>query len=198
MTTIKNITHPFVVLRSLGLLVALTLSGVTPTLAQGQNQDMVQQKLRELQGKLQVLNSEIYEVQNEANRSPEVQQALLNYSEVLTEEMKKIDPENQSLIDQRQAAYKQILKVNFGEMTPEKESQLQEIGQEFNSIRRQLGETEAQANRTERASSALNEYNEVVMARMAEMNPGIQEKIEQREAISREFTNLRNAIMQNQ
>ena len=185
-------------LRSLGLLAALLLSAAVPTLAQNQDQDMIQQKLQELQGELQVLNSEIFEVQNQANRSPEVQQALLNYNEVLTEEMKKIDPENESLIDQRQASYEQILKMNSGEMTPEKKTQLQGIGEKFNSIRQQLGETEAMANRSERASSAMNQYNEAVLNRMTQMNPQIQDKIERRESISQEFTRLRNAIIQQQ
>jgi len=151
-----------------------------------------------LQSKLQTLNAEIYEVQSEANRSPEVQQALLNYSTVLTEEMKKIDPENKSLIDERQAIYEQLLRLNTGEMTEEKESQLQEIGQKFNSIRQQLAQTEAQANQTAKASAAMEGYNQIVMSKMTEIDSGIQEKIERREALGREFTDLRNAVIQQQ
>lgn len=158
----------------------------------------MQQKLQELQNKMQTLNAEIYEVQSEANRSPEVQQALLNYNKVLTEEMKKIDPENKSLIDERQEIYEQLLRLNTGEMTPEKESQLEEIGQKFNSIRQQLAQTEAQANQTAEASAAMEGYNQVVMSEMTEIEPGIEEKIERREALGREFTDLRNAVMQQQ
>lgn len=206
MTTITHKYHVSKIIRSLALFASVSLLAAVPALAQsqgqaqgqGQDQDLVQQKLQELQNKMQTLNAEIYEVQSEANRAPEVQQALLNYNKVLTEEMKKIDPENKSLIDERQEIYEQLLRLNTGEMTPEKESQLEEIGQKFNSIRQQLAQTEAQANQTAEASAAMEGYNQVVMSEMTEIEPGIEEKIERREALGREFTDLRNAVMQQQ
>lgn len=202
MTTITHKYHVSTIIRSLALFVSASLFAAVPALAQGQSQgqdqDLVQQKLQELQSKMQTLNAEVYEVQSEANRAPEVQKALQNYSEVLTEEMKKIDPENESLIDQRQETYEQLLRLNKGEMTPEKESQLQEIGQKFNSIRQQLAQTEAQANQTAEARAAMEGYNQVVMDKMTQIEPGIEKKIEEREALSREFTDLRNAVIQQQ
>jgi chromosome segregation ATPase len=122
----------------------------------------------------------------------------MNYSKVLTEEMKKIDPENKSLIEERQAVYEQLVRLNSGEKTAEKESKRQELGQKFNSIRQQLAQTEAQANETAEARAAMEGYNQIVTEKMAEINPDIQQKLERREQLGREFTDLRNAIIQQQ
>lgn len=204
MTKLKNIYHTSGILRSLAFFSVLALFVSAPAMAQNaqnaqnQNQDMIQERLQKLQAELQGLNAEIYEVQNKANRSPEVQKALMNYNKVLTEEMKKIDPENKSLIDQRKETYEKLLNLNAGEMTPEKESQLQEVGEQFNSIRQQLAQTEAQANQTEKAAAAMEAYNQVVLKKMTAMDPQIEGKIEEREEIGKEFTDLRNAIIQQQ
>lgn len=196
MKQIKQTRHLSPLLRPLAFLAALSLCAATPALAQ--NQDVVQEKLQSLQAEIQTLNDAIYELQREANRSPEVREALINYGEVLTEEMKKIDPDNASLIDQRQATYKELLRLNTGEMTAEKEAQLQETGQQFNSIRQQLAKTEAQANETAEARVAMEGYNQAVMSKMTELDPQVEAKIEKRESLNNEFSGLREAIIRQQ
>lgn len=196
MTTNTHTYHVSAIIRALALFVSMSLFAALSALAQ--DQDPVQQKLQDLQSKLQTLNAEIYEVQNKANRTPEVKQALMNYSRVLTEEMKKIDPENKSLIEERQAIYEKLLKLNSGEMTAEQESKRQELGQKFNTIRQQLAQTEAQANQTAKAKAAMEGYNQVVTEKMVEMDPNIKQKLDRREKLGREFTDLRNAIIQQQ
>lgn len=207
MTKLKNIFHSTITLRTLGATLALSLFASVPALAQMQQQnqgqsqgeDPVQEKLQALQSNLQSLNNDIAEVQNEANKAPEIRKALQNYSEVLTAEMIKIDPDNKTLIQERQATYEQILEINNStEMSAEKESRLQELGQKFNAVRQQLGQTEAQANQTDAASAAMEVYSEKVLSKMTEIDPEINEKIEQREAMSQEFRQLRNAIIQQQ
>jgi len=189
-------------MRRLGSILALSLLPCLIASAQmrqqqqgGQGQDHVQQRLQQLQAELQQLNSEIQKVQNEANKSPEVRKALVNYSSTLTEEMKSIDPEKVELIERRQAVYEQLLDMTSDpETNPAERKRLQELGQKFNSIRQELQMTEAQANRRSNVKEALDAYNETIMREMAKIDPEISEKLERREAVSKEFSDMRKAI----
>ncbi|NBB80095.1 MAG: hypothetical protein GVY36_11735 [Verrucomicrobia bacterium] len=166
--------------------------------AQAQNQDQVQQKLQALQTELQTLNTEIQQVQNEANKAPVVREALKNYSATLTEQMKAIDPEKSDAIDRRQEIYDQLLAINDGsEMSQQDQAKLQELGEKFNAVRQELQMVEAQANQSDEVREAMTEYNDNLLEEMAKEDPAIMEKIERQQAASQEFSNLRNAIMQN-
>lgn len=212
MVKIKN-THPNKVSLTRGLVAAITACLLLPAAssfgqaqqpaqgqAQGQagGQDQVQQKLQALQTELQSLNTEIRQVQNEANKSPAVREALKNYSATLTEQMKSIDPDKSDAIDRRQEIYDELLAINDGsELSQQEQAQLQELGEKFNSVRQDLQMVEAQANQSDEVREAMTEYNDNLMEEMANEDPNIMEKIERQQAASQEFSNLRNAIMQN-
>lgn len=165
---------------------------------QSENQDQIQQKLQALQTELQTLNAEIRLVQNEANKTPVVRDALKNYSATLTEQMKAINPDKADVIDRRQEIYDQLLAINDGsELSQQEQAELQELGEKFNSVRQDLQMVEAQANQSDEVRDAMTEYNDNLMEEMANEDPNIMEKIERQQAASQEFSNLRNAIMQN-
>lgn len=166
---------------------------------QAPNQQQIQERLQQLQAELQVLNAEIQTVQSEANQAPAVRQALKNYSETLTEQMKVIAPEQVELIDRRQEIYDQLLAINDGSgMSQAEQTQLQELGQEFNTVRQELQMVEAQANQSEEVQEAMSGYNDNLLETMSESDPEIMDKIQRHQVVSQEFTQLRNAIMQQQ
>lgn len=166
---------------------------------QEQSQDDVQERLQRLQVKLQSLNAEIQEVQSEANNNPEVRDALKKYSAELTKQMKEIDPEKSDLIDERNEVYAQLLELSSNEDMSEQENQeLQSLGERFNAIRQELSMVEAQANQTEPVQEAFKNYNDKIMAVMSEIDSGITEKIEEQQELTQEFSQLRNAIQQQQ
>ncbi|TVP79265.1 MAG: hypothetical protein EA353_06695 [Puniceicoccaceae bacterium] len=166
--------------------------------AQQPDQEQVQQRLQQLQTELQTLNTEIQQVQNEANNAPAVRAALKNYSTTLTEQMKAIAPDQSDAIDRRQEIYDQLLAINDGsEMSQQEQAELQNLGEKFNSIRQDLQMVEAQANQSDEVREAMSEYNENLIDKMSEKDPDIMAKIERQQAASQEFSNLRNAIMQN-
>lgn len=164
---------------------------------QDQNQDQVQERLQELQTELQELNADIQEVQSEANKSEEVRESLKNYSTTLSDQMKEISPDQSDLIDERQDVYDKLLTINDGsEMTPEKQQEMQKLGEKFNTIRQELQTTEAQANQSDVVREALTEYNEKVVEEMEEIDPEITGKIDRQQEASKEFSDLRNSILQ--
>jgi septal ring factor EnvC (AmiA/AmiB activator) len=166
--------------------------------AQAQNQNQVQQKLQALQAELQALNAEIREVQNEANQTPAVREALKNYSATLTEQMKAINPDKADAIDRRQEIYDELLTANDGsELSQQEQAELRQLAQKFNAVRQDLQTVEAQANQSAEVREAMTEYNDNLMEEMANEDPSIMEKIERQQAASQEFSNLRSAIMQN-
>ncbi|MFW6217378.1 MAG: hypothetical protein ACOC4K_00135 [Verrucomicrobiota bacterium] len=171
--------------------------GQTQNQGQDQNQDQVQERLQELQTELQELNADIQEVQSEANKSEEVRESLKNYSTTLSDQMKEISPDQSDLIDERQDVYNKLLTINDGsEMTPEKQQEMQKLGEKFNTIRQELQTTEAQANQSDVVREALSEYNDKVVQQMEEIDPEITGKIERQQEASKEFSDLRNSILQ--
>lgn len=190
------------------LLVATGLAGASVANAQQpqqaqrqqQGQEDVQQRLQRLQTQLQSLNADIQAVQAEANQDPKVRKALKKYSAELTEQMKAIDPEKSDLIDERDKVYDKLLKItaNQGEMSEEETRELQALGERFNAIRQELSMVEAQANQTDVVQEAFQDYNETILAEMNRIDPETSQKIEQQQKLSEEFSNLRNAIYQQQ
>lgn len=190
------------------LLVATGLAGASVANAQQpqqaqrqqQGQEDVQQRLQRLQTQLQSLNADIQAVQAEANQDPKVRKALKKYSAELTEQMKAIDPEKSNLIDERDKVYDKLLKItaNQGEMSEEETRELQALGERFNAIRQELSMVEAQANQTDVVQEAFQDYNETILAEMNRIDPETSQKIEQQQKLSEEFSNLRNAIYQQQ
>lgn len=167
---------------------------------QQQGQTNVQERLQNLQVQLQRLNAEIQGVQAEANQKPKVREALKNYSAELTKQMKVIEPENSDLIDERDEVYDKLLKIsaNQNEMSEAETRELQSLGERFNAIRQELSMVEAQANQTDEVQAAFQKYNETILAEMNRIDPDTSQKIEQQQKLSEEFSNLRNAIYQQQ
>jgi len=210
MTKNKYILKSFGALPALATALALSIPGLTasaqpearqaPQMQQQQPQqnepDQVQQQLQQLQTELQTLDAQIQDVQSQANEDPKVRDALKNYSETLSEKMKEISPDQSDTIDRRQEIYKELLALTKDpEMSPEEQAKVQDLSQKFNSVRQELQMTEAQANQTESVQEALSEYNEVIVGEMAEIDPQIEDKIEKREEVRAEFSQLQNAIL---
>lgn len=164
---------------------------------QGGDQQVVQQRLAEIQNKLQRLNLEIEQVRSEATEDPAVTKALLDYNGALTKEMKQIDPQQADKIDRRAELFEEVIDFSASdEMTQEDVAEVQALHGEFAQVREELRLVESQANQQDAVLQALDAYNTNIVREMTKIDPEIESKLTERDELRNQFTQMQRAIAQ--
>ncbi len=150
------------------------------------------------QAELQQIASVLEPIQQETQNLPEVQEALLAYDSALVEEMKSINPEQRAMIQQRGELFEALITAGDpSDLEPEAINEFQANAQQFQEVRSALGETEMEAQNGEEVREQLNEYQEVFMAAIVEVDPRATELMQRQEELHRTLSQLQGQVMQN-
>ena len=120
------------------------------------------------------LNQELQAVQQQVFADPEVAELNNNFQKLLDEKIVEMDPEAEAILQQQDKVEKDFMTA----VENEDQAKLQELQQQYQSLDNQLRPTVQEVLQMDIVKKEQMKLEEIVFAKMIEIEPGSQAKLE--------------------
>jgi len=182
----------FITVSLAGLLPLGLLSQVDvgpPQQQQQQGQQTLQQRLNKIESEYVEVATKINQVEQKALNHEKVSQAKEKFEKKLDKAIIETKPELKDKLKEQKRYSKYLDKAQAGEQLPA-EVDINEIYAKYNAIQQEIIPVRQQVIEKPEIKSAYDKYQEMLVSKMEEIEPGLNEQIEKRNKLVSEYQRL--------